>query len=283
MRVLLGLRDVILAKAPRREHVGQNVVGELLRKRHRRGDIGIVLGQADEVHLREHWALKTIESGIDERARQLSRPVGPEVEEDNDVAVANPAGVKRARDQKFVGDAFRIRIHHHVARPAVDRRLRANDCLPRLLHAVPTLVAIHRIIAPANRRDADSPPPSFRGDKALELGNIALTARGRHVATIKEAVHADVLKTARDRMLEDREKVLVVRMDASIGEKPHDMQRTAWLLRRIETRVDDLVFVDGTCTARAVDARELLMDDAAGADVQMPDLGVAHPTASPDA
>ena len=90
MRVLLGLRNVILAKAPRREHVGQNVVGELLRKRHRRGDIGIVLGQADEVHLREHWALKPIEGGIDECARQLSRPVGPEVEKDDAVAIANP-------------------------------------------------------------------------------------------------------------------------------------------------------------------------------------------------
>ena len=78
MRVLLGLRDVILAKAPRREHVGQNVVGELLRKRHRRGDTGIVLGQADEVHLREHWALKTNRKrDQSERARQLSRPVGP--------------------------------------------------------------------------------------------------------------------------------------------------------------------------------------------------------------
>ena len=77
-------------------------------------------------------------------------------------------------------------------------------------------------------------------------------------------------------MLEDREKVLVARMDAAIGEKPHDMQRTAWLLGRIEARVDDLVFVDGTRAARAVDACELLMDDAAGADVQMPDLGVAH-------
>ena len=77
-------------------------------------------------------------------------------------------------------------------------------------------------------------------------------------------------------MLENRKKVLVARMDASVGEKPHDMQRTAWLLRRIETRVDDLVFVDGTRAARAVDARKLLMDDATGADVQMPDLGIAH-------
>ena len=110
MRVLLGLRDVILAKTPRREHVGQDVVGELLRKRHRREDIRVVLGQADEVHLREHWPLKPIESGIDERARQLSRPIGPEVEEDDAVAVANPAGAKRARDQELIRHAIGVRV-----------------------------------------------------------------------------------------------------------------------------------------------------------------------------
>ena len=77
-------------------------------------------------------------------------------------------------------------------------------------------------------------------------------------------------------MFENREEMLVARMHAAIGEQPHDVQRTARRLRRIEACVDDLVFVDGPRSARTVDARKLLMNDAAGTDVQMPDLGVSH-------
>ena len=77
-------------------------------------------------------------------------------------------------------------------------------------------------------------------------------------------------------MFENREEMLVARMHAAIGEQPHHVQRTAQRSRRIEACVDDLVLVDGSRAARAVDARKLLMNDAAGTDVQMPDLGVAH-------
>ena len=77
-------------------------------------------------------------------------------------------------------------------------------------------------------------------------------------------------------MFENREEMFVARMHAAIGEQPHDVQRTARRPRRIEACVDDLVLVDGPRAACAVDARKLLMDDAAGADVQVPDLGVSH-------
>ena len=54
------------------------------------------------------------------------------------------------------------------------------------------------------------------------------------------------------------------------------MQRGTRCLSRLYRAVDHGVIADGAGAACHVDARELLMHHAAGADVEMPDLGVAH-------
>ena len=67
-----------------------------------------------------------------------------------------------------------------------------------------------------------------------------------------------------------------VGVHAAVGQQAHKVQRRTRLLRSFDGLVDDLVFADGAITARQVDARELLVHHAAGADVQVPHFGVAH-------
>ena len=79
-------------------------------------------------------------------------------------------------------------------------------------------------------------------------------------------------------MLNERIQMLVAGMHAAIGEQAHEMQCGTRCLCRLDGIVDHGVIADGAGAASHVDARELLMHHTAGADVEMPHLGVAHLT-----
>ena len=65
-------------------------------------------------------------------------------------------------------------------------------------------------------------------------------------------------------------------MDAAVGQQPHEMQGGTLPACRLERADEDLVMTQRPIGASTVDAGELLMDDAPGADVEVADLGVAH-------
>ncbi len=88
VRVLLGLGDVELAQALLGEDVGQDVSGEVLGVGDGRGNRRVVLRQADEMQLRTHRAIESLERVVGEGPRDLARAVRSEVEEDQRVAVA---------------------------------------------------------------------------------------------------------------------------------------------------------------------------------------------------
>ena len=67
------------------------LLGQVLGEGDRRRDRRVVLGEADEAHAGNDGPLEPVERRVDERARDLARPVGAEVEEDDRVAVLDRA------------------------------------------------------------------------------------------------------------------------------------------------------------------------------------------------
>ena len=99
---------------------------------------------------------------------------------------------------------------------------------------------------------------------------------GRDVAPVGEGVDADALDAALGRHLEQRLAVAHLGVDATVGDEAHDVEGAAVGDDAVHGLGEDLVGLEGAVLDRVVDQRERLVHDAAGTDVEVADLGVAH-------
>src|SRR6266403_2402397 len=137
--------------------------------------------------------------------------------------------------------------------------------------ALPPIVAIHGVVAPDQRGDlTDTQFPSLRLES---LHEIAAAVR-RSIPAIHEAVDQDVLDFLLLGHFQQCEEMIDVRVHAAIAEQAHQVQSTlaATLHRLLEKRhVLQLLVGD-----EQVDAGDIHVYDAAGADVEVPDFTIAH-------
>src|SRR5690606_10270855 len=134
-------------------------------------------------------------------------------------------------------------------------------------------VAIHRVVAAADRGQAR---PAALRQHLFERAKVVAQPGGRRVAAIRNDVYEDARQPAFPRLRHEREDMRLVTVDAAIGEQADEVQRPAAhaVERRLERRIDcHRALADGL-----VDAREVLIDDAAGPHVHVADLRVAHLT-----
>ena len=141
-----------------------------------------------------------------------------------------------------------------------------------LLHAVPALVAVHGIETPDDGRD-DATGLLALGLQLLDKSFPALRVS---VAAVHEAVHVGVLDAVLLGNLTKFEQVVQRRMHAARGSQPHQVHALAILLGIFVCRHDFGVLQDAPVGACAVDFHQILIHDAARANVQVAHLGVAH-------
>jgi hypothetical protein len=144
-----------------------------------------------------------------------------------------------------------------------------HEQLDRLPGAVPARVAVHRVVAPDDGPDA----ARARLPRPLRhLGEHVRAARGRGVAAVREGVDDEVLDPRLGGDLDQRLEVAVGGVHAAVGDEADQVHA-----RRGAQRLGhDLVLGQRAVLDGAVDAREVLGDDRAGAEVEVADLGVAH-------
>ena len=157
--------------------------------------------------------------------------------------VALPDGVLGSRDPGAVG--------------IDDRAVRALD-------PVPTLVAVHRVVAPMDRRD-----PARNAGKQLERAS-----RG-HVAPVEERVHDDGTDPLASGELDDGREVLHVRVHTPRRDEPHQVEGPA-IARGGACGAEGRVREGRSVVDRVVDAHELLVVHVPRAHRQVPHLAVAH-------
>src|SRR5882762_5254198 len=141
----------------------------------------------------------------------------------------------------------------------------------RKFDALLAVVAVHGVIAADERGDlSDTQFTNF----LLELLHEIAAAVRRRVAAIHEAVNQDVLDFLLLGHFQQCEQMIDVRVHAAIAEQAHQMQSTlaATLHGLLEKRhVLHLLVGD-----EQVDAGDVHVYDAAGADVEVADFTIAH-------
>ena len=207
---------------------------------------------------------------------QLPCPIGTEVGDDHSIARADETldHVDDRRGHELVVLAAEV--------GGFDRRRRARRPLPdavddRVIAAfdpIPTAVAIHRVVAPADRRD-----PCVRvgrREPPFEVGDEAERGSRRRVAAIEQRVDADRWDAEPRRELHQGHEMTVVGMDPTGADQADQVEAAERSRRPPARRHEGRPIEEAAVGDRRVDAREVLEDRTAGPQVQVTHLRVAH-------
>ncbi len=169
-------------------------------------------------------AIECVERHIGERVGELASPVRAEVQVDDRLAIVELAvdAVDDRRLHELVSFAVGVGL--------LDGRRRAGSMLPHpeddrvvgQLDPIPTLVAIHPEIAPADGRDPDVGMDV--GQPPLQIRDELDRRARRRVAPVKERVHAHASHALPIGQLGESHEVSVVGVDATRPDQPDDVE-----------------------------------------------------------
>ena len=214
-----------------------------------------------------------------QRTCELAHAIGPEVEEHHGVAVRQrahrlPGLVDHdTRLDELVGHAGGVRLVDQ--RPCLARGLpaAARHGIERSLRTIPAPVAIHGVVATADRRDAAG---AASRQRPFQRGNVLRRAGGRRIAAVGHDVHEHPHDAAAGRHVDERVEVALVTVHAAVGDEADEMECMAVAGTAVQRGRQDLVAEEVPLANVEVDARQVLVDDPPGAEVHVSDLGVAH-------
>ena len=274
MGILLGFSNAELLQPGLGDNLAQNV-GELLLLEYNRSRVaGFVFGHGHVVHLGLHRAVESVEVLVDEGSGKLAGAVGAEVEEVHHVAIAHALLIcfhKHGGFHELVCYAVLIALAGVIGRGAgAGLALTQNDGVPANLHTVPALVAVHGEESAhhgGNLRAVGS-------HGVLQLLQETGTALRVGVAAVHDGVDVDILHAGFGSNLHQADEVVDVGVHTAIGHKAHEVQAAAGSLG-IGIH-DDGILSQGTIVDSVRDAAEVLEHHAAGTQIQVAHLGVAH-------
>ena len=145
-----------------------------------------------------------------------------------------------------------------------------HDGVPRELVALPALVAIHGKVAADDGGDLGH-AAGLAGDE----GEVIRAAGRRGVAAIGDGVDEDVGHARVVRGFDERDEVILVAVHAAIGDEAEQMEARAFA-PCAKACLEHRVAGEVAFGHRFIDAREILVNDAAGAEIEVADFGVAH-------
>ena len=281
VRELLGLRGTILRDALLGDPLAEDVhhLGGLVED-HVGAEALLVVGQGGVEDFEQLRAGETLELRIDERAGDLARAVAAEVEEQHGVTVLDEGRALDAgrRDELVTG---RIRVGrlvviglHGLGGRSGFRGRGAGEGIVSGLHAFPAVVAVH---GPEAAGDAGDLAETDLHEFGFELLEVAEAGGGRAVAAIHEGVDVDLREAFFLEQAEEGVEVGQGGVDAGFGAQAHQVDGAAGGLDVLDEAAEGLDLAHGGRIGEAlVDADDLLVDDATGADVLVADFGVTH-------
>ena len=177
VRILLGFGDMVLTQASCGKHVGKHVFRERLGERDRRGDIWIVLSQAHERDVGPTSTIEPVEGVVDDGSRDLASAIGTEVEEHDGVPIDDAAAIERHGLDELIGDIGIVRcLHGNDGIAGRRKRGCAHNGIVRPGDTVPTLIAVHGIVATRHACHAHGVLEPVLSDEVLQLLHVALAA-----------------------------------------------------------------------------------------------------------
>ena len=275
MGVLFGLRHAELLETAGADDVADGVLDDLGGIGDGQGQRLVILGGADIAERIDGLGtLESVKIGQIQGPGHLAGAVGTEVHENDAVALVDGAVLAdHGGLHKFVGHALSIAVFHSLHRVHSLHALTADDGAISLLHAVPALVAVH---APEAALDGGDLRVAKGLALLIQFLHKAGAAGRRHVTAVQEAVDIDLLHAPLLGHIQDAEDVGDVAVHAAVGKQAHDVQGLAIGLGVLDGLDIDLVFKELAGLDLLGDLRQDLEHHAAGADVGVTHLGVAH-------
>ena len=211
------------------------------------------------------------EGGIAERGHDLARAVGAEVEAEDPVAFGEPgiAADDRGLDE-LVGGAGGVGGAHGLGRRVEGRALAVRHGAVGARDAVPAVVAVHRPVAADDGGDGGAP-----GQGARQLVQEGGRGGGSDIAAVGDRVDVDAQPFGGQR-LGGGDDVRLVPVHPAVRDHAHQVRGAALALDLPGEGGESRVAGEAAVLDGEVDAAEVHGDDAPGADVGVPDLGVAH-------
>ena len=278
MCILLGLRDAELRQTVFCDILAERV-GQRLRLecdvdiRHGR----IILRHADVVDREESLlALEAVKFRIDQRAGDLTGTVRTEVCKDNRIVGIDGCVLgDDNRNDELIGDAGVIRCLHRRNRIGIVLTLAVNHSGICLFHTLKAVVAVHGVVSALDGCDlADAGLIQLR----LQFLDILKTRGRRNVTAVHEAMDIDLFQTVLLCQIDQAEDVLHVGVNTARAHQTVNMQLAVVLFAVVDCTEECLVLKEVAVLDGLGDTGQLLIDNAAGADVGVTDLTVAHLT-----
>jgi hypothetical protein len=229
----------------------------------------LVLGHRRHLEGAAAAAVELVEVGLAQRPGQLACAIGPEVDEDERL-VGGGAIVVPDHDRldELVGDSALVRLADRLDGGVGPRGAGVDDRVVGALRAVPAAIAIHPPVPPADRAD-----PADVTQPALDLLDVGSACGWRCVPAVGEGVQHQVGDSLLPRQLDHGLDVLPARVDAAVGDQPDRVQPpAARLARRAAGGAQRRVLEEAAVGDRVVDPGQVLLDDRARAQVEVPDL-----------
>jgi hypothetical protein len=221
--------------------------------------------------LRHAGALEGVEGWIEQGGEEFANTVGAEVERQDGIAVAHAVVAADAGgDDELVGHAFAIGLIHGAGGVGEGCALAVGDGEVGAFHPVPAIVAVHCVVAADDGADSRAWWQCLL--QALQVLGAGL--RGG-VATVGEGVDAGG-NAGVGQDAGERQGMVLVGVDATGGDEAHQMAGTAVGLQASDHGGEGRVAGQAAVDDGLADSRQFLHDDPAGADVEVPDLGIAH-------
>src|SRR5207249_152524 len=152
-------------------------------------------------------------------AHDLPHAIRAKIEADRDVAVAHRrdgaiAAHNDRRRHELVGDVALVRRANDSERIGGGRPNAFDGGSIPFLRSVPTLVAIHTVVASANTRDYRSP-----GGALQQLAHVAEAGSRHRVAAVEESVNSDARGTFMHAQLDQCEQMLIISVYAALADE----------------------------------------------------------------
>jgi hypothetical protein len=245
VRILLGLRQPQIGARVAGHDIGEIAAEGLRFENHGQPEGPVVDGHRCRVYVRPLRAIEAVERVERDRPGDLTHAIGAEVETDHRVAVANRSdgsvvGVGNYdRFDELVGDLFLVRLLDGRGRrlPAAVGAA-VDDRLVREMRAVPSLVAIHRVV-PADDRGHSS----GRGtrQRVMKLCEVADPSRRGRIAPVGNGVDEDAGDTSPRGHVDERMEMTLVTVHAAVGQEADEVQRVAIPGAAVQAGGEDLV------------------------------------------
>ena len=212
-------------------------------------------------------------------------PVRAEIVEDHAVTLTDAGSRFLSRISRFVFLRYTERHNELIVNTRFIRSLNAfcsrskNCAVPQhhvtigFFQTFPAFVPVHGIVAAADRcKTADA----FFLHKSFQILHIRNGALGRHVPAVQKSMYIDFLQSCRLCHLQQRFQMIDVTMNTTIAEQPHQVQGTFLFFCMPQRIQQHLVFKETAFSNGMGNQGEILINDPARPDVQMPYFRISN-------